>query len=275
MKRVSHGSSAASSAKCSSATGSRSMAINVPSGPSRSATSRACPPAPNVQSTAVSPAWGAITSTSSAARTGTWPSALWRGMSSRMAKSVRDVVHLGGQAVVEDLPGALVPDLQAVFGAHDDDVLLQRGVLHERGRQADAAGVVELAVVRVAAVEVLDRARLARHRVQALERSRHARLEVGAGPQLDAGVHAARENKTIGEPVAELGRDGEPVLRVERVVEGAPEGHGGGSEVRSLEPGWRGGRSPSTPARCAMCTPLSPTLQPFLNTFPHEAVRCV
>src|SRR4051812_556439 len=159
MKRVSHGSSAASSAKCLSATGSRSMAISVPSGPSRSATSRAWPPAPNVQSIAVSPAWGASTSTSSAARTGTWPSVCCRGMSSRMAKSTRDVVHLGGQAIVEDLPGALVPDLQAVLGAHDHDVLLQRGVVHERGRQADAAGAVELAVVGVAGVKALDRPR--------------------------------------------------------------------------------------------------------------------
>src|SRR3954464_5363620 len=228
MKRVSHGRSAASSAKRSSATGSRSMAMSVPPGPRRSATSRACPPAPNVQSTAVSPGCGASTATSSGARTGTWPSAWARGMSSRMAKTVRDVVHLGGQAIVEDLPGALVPDLEAVLCPDHDDVLLERGVLHERGRQAHAAGVVELAVVRVAAVEVLDRPRVLGHRVEVGERGLHAGVEVLGGPQLDAGVHAARENKTLGEAFAELGRDGEPALRVEGVVEGAPEGHGVG-----------------------------------------------
>ena len=71
MKRVRQGASAANSAKRASAAGSRSIAISVPSGPSRSATRRAWPPPPKVQSTAVCPGSGASSEISSGARTGT------------------------------------------------------------------------------------------------------------------------------------------------------------------------------------------------------------
>ena len=54
-----------------SAAGSRSIAISVPSGPIRSASRREWPPPPKVQSTTVSPGWGAVSRITSAARTGT------------------------------------------------------------------------------------------------------------------------------------------------------------------------------------------------------------
>ena len=53
MKRVAQATSAAKAAKCSSACGSRSMQISSPAAPIRSATRRAWPPAPNVQSIAI------------------------------------------------------------------------------------------------------------------------------------------------------------------------------------------------------------------------------
>ena len=58
MKRVSHGASWAICSKRSAAAGSRSIAISVPSGPSRSAIRREWPPPPKVQSTTVSPGAG-------------------------------------------------------------------------------------------------------------------------------------------------------------------------------------------------------------------------
>jgi hypothetical protein len=72
MKRVAQATSAASSAKRSSAIGSRSIPISVPLGPTRSAISRACPPPPIVQSTATAPGCGSSSSISSPARTGMW-----------------------------------------------------------------------------------------------------------------------------------------------------------------------------------------------------------
>src|SRR5215217_3582317 len=140
MKRVAHATSAASAANASSASGSRSMPISVPAGPIRSATSRAWPAAPSVQSTATSPGRGSSASTSSPASTGTWV----LGMSSRMAKLLGELRRSGDEFAVVVLPGAAVPQLQARTGAQDHDVLGDAGVLHQARRQDHAAGRVEL-----------------------------------------------------------------------------------------------------------------------------------
>ncbi len=60
INRVSHGASAANSSKRSAAAGSRSMEISVPSAPIRSASRRAWPPPPKVQSTTTRPAAGSV-----------------------------------------------------------------------------------------------------------------------------------------------------------------------------------------------------------------------
>src|SRR3954454_7668580 len=181
--RVSHASSAASSAKRSSAKGSRSIAISVPPGPIRSATNRAWPPAPNVQSTAVCPGCGSSTSMSSPARTGMWLAVI----SASMTQALGDLLDLAGEGGVEVRPRLAVPDLDVVAGADDDDVLAQRGVIGEEARHADAAGAVELGIVRVGGEEGAESARLAGERVAALECGLHAPVEVLGRPQLDAG----------------------------------------------------------------------------------------
>src|SRR4051812_45070362 len=142
MKRRRQLVSSASAAKRSSAAGSRSMAIKRPSGPRRSATSRAWPPPPNVQSTAISPGCGSRSSISSPARTGTWVAV----MSSRMAKAGGDVGKLIGKCLVVVRPGGAAPDLEAVARARDDDVLLELAVVEQEGRNPDAARGVELGV---------------------------------------------------------------------------------------------------------------------------------
>src|SRR5215218_816523 len=134
-KRVSQATSRASSSKCSSASGSRSMQTSVPLGPMRSAIRRAWPPAPKVQSTTVSPAAGAVSSMSSPARTGTCA----RVMSRRMAKALRHLLDLRVEGLLLLLPALLGPDLEVVAHAHHHDLLLDAGVREERGRQRHAA----------------------------------------------------------------------------------------------------------------------------------------
>src|SRR5918996_4039923 len=127
-KRVSHATSAANSSKRRSAAGSRSMQTRVPVGPSRSATSRAWPPAPNVQSIAVSPAAGAVRSISSPARTGMWT----RLMSRRIAKALGHLPDLGVEGLLLRLPALLRPDLEMVPDPDHDDLLLDPRVREER-----------------------------------------------------------------------------------------------------------------------------------------------
>src|SRR3954467_5326786 len=159
MKRVSHGNSAASSAKRPPPPGSRSRAINVPSGPTRSATRRAWPPSPNVQSTAVSPGDGFSRSISSPARTGTWA----RVMSRRMAKALSDLRDLVRERVLVVVPGLAVPDLEVVQLSHHDDVLRDPAVLHQRRVERHAAGRVQRHVERPAREEARQLPVLAAH----------------------------------------------------------------------------------------------------------------
>src|SRR3954466_8988895 len=155
-KRVAQETSAANSSKRSAAAGSRSMQTSVPGGPIRSATRRACPPAPKVQSTATSPGVGSRMSISSPARTGTCV----RVMSRRMAKALRDPGDLVGQVGLVVRVATAVPDLQVVDVADDDDVLADPSVLEKRRAERDAAGRVELGVEGSAAEEAAEAAAL-------------------------------------------------------------------------------------------------------------------
>src|SRR5215218_4693264 len=165
-KRVSHATSRASSSKCSSASGSRSMQTSVPVGPIRSAIRRAWPPAPKVQSTTVSPAAGAVSSISSPASTGTCT----RFMSRRMAKALRHLPDLGVQGLLLLVPALLRPDLEVVAHAHHHDLLLDARVAEKRWRQRHTAARVQLDLERVPLVEARELAVLGAHRVEAAER---------------------------------------------------------------------------------------------------------
>src|SRR3954465_1455066 len=260
MNRKRHGASSASAAKRSSAAGSRSTAMSSPSGPSPPATRRAWPPPPNVQSTATSPGCGSRSSISSPARAGTWVAV----MSSRMAKAAGDVGKLIGEGVVVGGPGGATPDLEAVARAGDDDLLGQLAVLEQEARHADAAGRVELGVQGVGGEEAVELARLLRERVQALER----RVDVGVvglrRPDPHAPLDPLREDDALAQRSPELGRDRQPVLGVEGVVEGAAEGHRSSGVPRVARngrgPRWRSGRSPSTPVRMSHLYPTIPHL---------------
>src|SRR3954454_1246532 len=138
-KRVSQATSAASSSKRASAAGSRSMQTSVPVEPIRSATRRAWPPPPKVQSTAVSPRAGAVMSISSPARTGTWTGL----MSRRIAKALRHLPDLRVERLLLGTPALGAPDLEVVPHPHDDDLLLDRGVGEQRRGQSHATAAVQ------------------------------------------------------------------------------------------------------------------------------------
>src|SRR5437588_8532597 len=162
MNRVWHGSSADSSAKRSSAAGSRSMPISVPAGPIRSATRRACPPPPNVQSTATSPGRGSTTSINSPARTGMWVCV----MSSSVAKARGKVGYTGLH--VEAVGGIAGPieHLEALPRPDYDDLLVEARVLHELRRDHHPVGGVQLGVMGEPEEESLEVAGDRRHRVE-------------------------------------------------------------------------------------------------------------
>src|SRR5918999_2902358 len=207
-KRVSHATSAASSSKWRCAAGSRSMQTSVPVGPSRSATRRAWPPAPKVQSTAVSPGAGAVRSISSPASTGTWT----RLMSRRIAKALGHLLDLRVEGLLLLLPALLRPDLEVVPHADHDHLLLDARVGDELRRQRHAAAGVEVDLPGVAMEEARHLAVLRPHRVQAAQRTLDDGL-VGLGrPDREAGLGGLRENRSVGEGGAEPGRDAEPVL---------------------------------------------------------------
>src|SRR5215212_3029751 len=240
-KRVSQATSRASSSKCSSASGSRSMQTSVPLGPMRSAIRRAWPPAPKVQSTTVSPAAGAVSSMSSPARTGTCA----RVMSRRMAKALRHLPDLRVESGLLLVPALPRPHLEVVADAHDDDLLLDPRVREERRRQRDPAARVQLDLEGVALVEARQLAVLGPHRVQAAERALDDRLVRLGSPHRHAGLWVFGENGSIGERRAEPGRNAEPVLRIQRVLEVAAKCQE--TLTREFRPEWRSGRSPATP----------------------------
>src|SRR5919106_5094953 len=86
------------------------MHTSVPAGPSLSATRRAWPPAPNVQSIAVSPGDGAVRSINSPASTGMWTQL----MSRRIAKALGHLPDLGVEGLLLRLPALLGPHLEVV-----------------------------------------------------------------------------------------------------------------------------------------------------------------
>src|SRR4051794_2430868 len=190
MKRVSQATSREKVSKRSSAAGSRSMQMSVPSGPIRSATRRAWPPSPNVQSIATSPGRGSSRAISSPARTGTCA----RVMSRRMAKALRDLDDLAIQRLLILQPAAAVPDLDVVEVADHDDLLRDARMLEERPVECHPAGRVELDVPGVAREVAREAAPLAAHRVEVAEEALGPGLEGVRGPDRHAGLERLREN---------------------------------------------------------------------------------
>src|ERR1700722_5382817 len=178
MNRVSHGTSAARAWNRSSAIGSRSTPMRIPAGPIRSAIRRACPPPPTVQSTAISPGRGSTRSISSPASTGIWVVVM-----SRSVAKARSKVGDTGEDLFKVLAIAdAVPDLEALSGAGDHDLLLEAGVVEKRSRDHHAVGGVELGVKRGIEEEALELSRLRLERIEARQGRRRERVVGLRGP---------------------------------------------------------------------------------------------
>src|SRR4051812_26201702 len=214
-KRVSQATSREKASKRSSAAGSRSTQMSVPSGPIRSATRRAWPPSPKVQSTAISPGRGSSTSISSPARTGTCA----RVMSRRMAKALRDSHDLAIQRLLVLQPALAIPDLDVVEVADHDDLLRDARMAQQRRVECHPAGRVELDVPRVAREVAGELPTLAADRVQVGEEALGPGLERRRRPDRHAGLERLCQNHSVREGGSESGWDVEPVLGVEREVE--------------------------------------------------------
>src|ERR1051325_10946626 len=172
-KRVSQRASRANSSKRSSAAGSRSMHTSVPARPIRSAIRRACPPAPKVQSTTMSPGCGSVSSISSPASTGTCA----RVMSRRIAKTLRDLLDLRGQFVLIGRPPVAIPHLEVVDHPHEDHVLVDPAVAHELLVEGHAAGGIEVRVERPAREEARELPPLLAEGVEVREKGVRVALE--------------------------------------------------------------------------------------------------
>src|SRR3954452_6481057 len=192
MKRVSHGTSRAKASKRSSAAGSRSMQMSVPAGAMRSATSRAWPPSPKVQSTTVSPGCGSSRSISSPARTGTCV----RVMSRRMAKALSDLDDLVAQFPLVGDPLVPIPDLEVIEVPHDHDLFLDRGVVQKLLIQHHAAGRVELAVEGAAREEPGELPALAGQGPEPAQEALRPLLEPIGSPDRHAGLQPLRQNQS-------------------------------------------------------------------------------
>src|SRR6188508_1549533 len=116
---------------------SRSMAMKRPFPRRPAARTRACPPAPKVASTTVSPGLTARSSRTSSARTGTW-SVLLR------CKALGNKLHTPFDLFDLLLPGCAVPDLDAVAHPGDDDLTTEARVSEQGRRHHHPALLVEL-----------------------------------------------------------------------------------------------------------------------------------
>src|SRR6185437_11996679 len=77
-------------------------------------------------------------------------------MSSRMVKARGDLCDAVEQRRSVFVPAGPVPQLQAVAGPHDNDLLAELGVIAEKARNHDAPGSVQLGVVGAAVEEALE-----------------------------------------------------------------------------------------------------------------------
>src|SRR3954454_4309792 len=191
--------------------GSRSTAIALPLLCRSAASSAECPPAPKVASSTVSPGRTPSDSRTSAARTGTWSVAFGCKTFGNMLRTPFDLCKLAA-------PGVAIPDLEVVVDTRDDDVAAELRVLQQRGRQADPPLLVELALCCAGEEEALHPAALLAQRVERCQTALDEMIPVLTRVREETSVHAAGHDDAAFERLPKAGRQGEPVLVVDRVL---------------------------------------------------------
>src|SRR5581483_4546425 len=189
--------------------GSRSIAITFPSPRSRCASSVACPPAPKVPSTIVSPGRGSSAATTSSARTGTW--------SVSVGKTLGNIFRAPFDLVQLCAPGGAIPDLEVVGRSGHRDLLRDPGPREQRRGYHEPALFVELAAGRAGEEEPAHAPPVDGERVDGVEALRQLRPRVD-GPGEEATVESARHDDAFLERRSELRRECEAVLLIQRML---------------------------------------------------------
>src|SRR5437660_6411558 len=201
----------ASCSKYVRAIGSRSIAISFPLPRRSAARIAACPPAPKVASTTVSPGTTAREARTSSARTGTWSASLGCKTFGNILSTPFDLGELA-------LPGCAVPDLEVVVDPGDDDVAAELRVREQRGRDAHPPLLVRRLLARAGEEVAMHPPALLAERVEVGEGRLAVVLPALKRPGPDAAVEAARDDDAVVELPPELGREREAVLVVDRVL---------------------------------------------------------
>src|SRR6266404_4010519 len=115
-------------------------------------------------------------------------------------------------------PGGAVPNLEVVVDARDDDVAAELRVFHQSGGDTDPALLVELPFDSAGVEEAPELTGLAAELVEQVESRLDRAHPLGAGIRVQASVHAAAHDDSVPEGLPELGRQGEAVLVVDRMV---------------------------------------------------------
>src|SRR5437763_3585303 len=171
---------------------------------------------------AVSPGRGSQMSISSPAKTGTCV----RVMSRRMAKAFREAGDVVGKVGLVRSEALAVPYLELVAGPSDDTrarAARDAGVREKLRAHRDAPRRIEVGVEGAAAEEAGEAPALRAEGVHVTDEALVEPVEALRSEDRDAGIEPAREDKSARERSPELGRDVQPVLRVQLVLEMAPE----------------------------------------------------
>src|SRR5471032_3230709 len=111
-------------------------------------------------------------------------------------------------------PRGAIPDLEVVVDARDDDVAAELRVLEQRGRDPDAALLVELRLRRTCVEEALHPPALFAQRVERREAALDERCPGGRRVGEETAVHTARHDDPLREGLPKAGRKREAVLVV-------------------------------------------------------------
>src|ERR1700683_3327106 len=150
-------------------------------------------------------------------------------MSSRMVNARCDLCDAAEQRRSVFVPAGAIPQLQTVAGSHHDDLLAELRMLAQEAGNHDPPGSVELGVVRAPVEEALELRQPRGQRRQLGQRALGVALVVLRAPNtyIWLEIDGHREHHALRQGCAIASRGGGPGLRVERVVEGAAEGHWG------------------------------------------------
>src|SRR5438874_6165061 len=115
-------------------------------------------------------------------------------------------------------PGGAIPDLEVVVDAGDDDVAGELRVLDQRARKHQPPLLVELRLRRAGEEEPVEPAPFLAERIQRGELRVDESIPIRTMVGVETTVEAARDDDPLGEGFPELGRKGETVLVIDRVL---------------------------------------------------------